>query len=46
VGLLIDLRDLAQRDGTDRHFRMKLEAIYVAHARKPSFIKRLQKAGL
>ncbi len=46
VSLLIDLRDLAQREGTDRQFRMKLEAIHVAHARKPSFIKRLEKAGL
>lgn len=46
VSLLIDLRDLAQREGTDRQFRMRLEAIHVAHARKPSFIKRLEKAGL
>jgi len=46
VSLLIDLRDLAQRQGADRQFRMKLEAIYVAHARKPSFLKRLSKAGL
>jgi len=46
VSLLIDLRDLAQREGTDRQFRMKLEAIHVAHTRKPSFIKRLGKAGL
>jgi FtsZ-interacting cell division protein YlmF len=46
VSLLIDLRDLAQREGTDRQFRMKLEAIHVAHARKSSFIMRLAKADL
>lgn len=46
VSLLIDLRDLAQREETDRQFRMRLEAIHVAHARKPSFIQRLGKAGL
>ncbi len=46
IGLLIDLRDLAQRDGTDRQFRVRLDAMRVDHARKPSFIKRLDKAGL
>ena len=46
VSLLIDLRDLARREGTDRQFHMRLEAIHVAHARKPSFIRRLEKAGL
>ena len=46
VSLLIDLRDLAQREGKDHEFRMKLEAIYAAQARKPSFIERLRKAGL
>jgi hypothetical protein len=46
VSLLVDLRDLAQRDGRDRQFRSRLEAIYLAHARKPSFIDRLRKAGL
>ncbi len=46
VTLLLDLRDLAQRDGNERKFRMELEAICTAHARKPSFIERLHKAGL
>ncbi len=46
VKLLIDLRDLAQREGTDRQFRMRLEAVRLAHTRKPSFIKRLDKAQL
>ena len=43
---LLDLRDLAQRDGREREFRSRLEAIYVVHARKPAFIERLHKAGL
>jgi hypothetical protein len=46
VTLLIDLRDLAQRDGRDREFRKKLETLHADHARKPSFIGRLRKAGL
>jgi hypothetical protein len=46
VSLLLDLRDLAQRGENDREFRMKLEALCLAHARKPSFIERLRKAGL
>jgi len=46
VSVLLDLRDLARREENDREFRMKLEAIYVAHARKPSFLERLRKAGL
>lgn len=46
IRLLIDLRDLAQREGTDRQFRMRLDAIHVDHARKPAFIERLRKAGL
>lgn len=46
IKLLIDLRDLAQREGTDRQFRMKLDAIHVDHSRKPALIERLRKAGL
>ncbi len=46
VGLLIDLRDLAQREGHDCEFRKKLETLYLDHARKPSFLDRLRKAGL
>jgi hypothetical protein len=46
IRLLLDLRDLAQRDGRDREFRTRLEALHVDHARKPSFIARLRKAGL
>jgi len=46
IKLLIDLRDLAQREGRDRDFRMRLDAIHIAHAHKPAFIERLRKAGL
>lgn len=42
---LIDLRDLAVRNkGGD--FQSRVEALRQAHARKPSFIDRLNKAGL
>ncbi len=45
VVLLADLRDLAARkDGDD--FRRRLEALRAQHARKPTLIKRLQKAGM
>jgi hypothetical protein len=46
VRLLVDLRDLAQRQGRDREFRKKLETLHADHARKPSFLSRLRKAGL
>ena len=43
--LLVDLRDLAARkDGAD--FPRRVEALRTAHARKPTFIDRLRKAGL
>jgi hypothetical protein len=45
VELLLDLRDLAARkDGAD--FRRRAEALRAAHARKPTLIDRLHKAGL
>ena len=46
VELLVDLRDLAARKGKTDEFRTRLDAIRMAHARKPSFIERLHKAGL
>ena len=46
INLLIDLRDLAEREGNDGQFRKKIEAIQDIHARKPSLMKRLSKAGL
>ena len=46
VELLMDLHDLAARDGKSDEFRTRLNAICVTHARKPSLIERLRKAGL
>jgi hypothetical protein len=45
VTLLVDLRDVAARKGgTD--FQRRVEELRAAHARKPTLIERLQKAGL
>ncbi len=45
VQLLVDLRDLAARkDAAD--FRWRVEALRTAHARKPTLIDRLDRAGL
>ncbi len=41
VEILVDLRDLAEREGTTPRFRMRLDAIREEHARKPSFLARL-----
>jgi hypothetical protein len=46
IDLLIDLRDLAQRDKKAAQFRRRIEAICTTHARKPAFLERLHKAGL
>ena len=43
--LLVDLRDLDAR-GKGGDFRLRIEALRQAHARKPSFIERLMKEGL
>ncbi len=43
--ILADLRDLAAR-GTPDDFRLRIEALRAAHARKTTFIQRLRKAGL
>jgi hypothetical protein len=45
LALLIDLRDLAARHD-DVEFRERVEALRDAHARKPTLIQRLDKAGL
>jgi len=45
VTLLVDLRDLAAREGA-ADFQRRVEELRAAHARKPTFIDRLQKAGL
>lgn len=43
---LLDLRDLAVRDRDEEAFRRQLDALRGRHNRKPSFIARLDKAGL
>ncbi len=45
VKLLVDLRDLAARKG-GAGFPGRVEGLRAAHARKPTFIDRLNKAGL
>jgi hypothetical protein len=44
IRLLIDLRDLAIRQGHEAEFRAKIENLRVKHAAKHSFIERLIKA--
>ena len=46
VRLLVDLRDLAARDGDEPDFAVRLRGLREEHARKSSFIARLNKAGL
>jgi hypothetical protein len=46
VELLVDLRDLAARQGKTGEFGAKLGALRLSQARKPSFIERMRKAGL
>jgi FtsZ-interacting cell division protein YlmF len=43
VQILVDLRDLAARNGETDKFRARIDAISMAHSRKPSFIERLRK---
>lgn len=45
VKILVDLRDLAAR-GKSGDFGLRIEALRQTHAKKPSFIDRLRKAGL
>lgn len=45
VSLLVDLRDLAARNG-GADFRRRVEELRATHARKPSFFDRLRKARL
>ena len=44
VALLTDLRDLAARGGGEAAFRARADALREQHARKPSFLQRLQRA--
>jgi hypothetical protein len=46
VQLLVDLRDLAERDGDTAAFQQRLAELRAAHARKPSLLERLDLAGL
>ena len=46
VKLLVDLRDLNKKTGTEKAFKQKLKTICESHRRKVSFLNRLQKAGL
>jgi hypothetical protein len=46
VQLLIDLRDLGERDGDTAPFRQRLAQLRTVHARKPSLLERLELAGL
>ena len=46
VQLLVDLRDLGERDGDTAPFRQRLAELRTVHARKPSLLERLELAGL
>ncbi len=46
VKRLRDLRDLGLRDGREAEVEARILRLYEEHARKPSFIERLNKAGL
>jgi hypothetical protein len=46
VQLLVDLRDLAERDDDTTTFRQRLTELRAIHARKPSLLERLELAGL
>ncbi|SCL25717.1 hypothetical protein GA0070616_3162 [Micromonospora nigra] len=46
VQLLVDLRDLGERDENTSSFRNRLAELRAAHARKPSLLERLNLAGL
>jgi hypothetical protein len=46
VALLVDLRGLGDRDGQGEAFRGRLDGLRQEHARKPSLMERLERAGL
>jgi hypothetical protein len=46
VGLLKDLRDVSLRDGAAGSFEARVRSLHARHAKKPAFVKRLQKAGM
>ncbi|WP_433494881.1 hypothetical protein ACQP26_03120 [Micromonospora sp. CA-248089] len=46
VQLLVDLRELSERDGDSSSFQHRLAELRAVHARKPSLLERLNLAGL
>jgi hypothetical protein len=46
ISLLIDLRDVANRKGKMKEFMARVTLLRNQHEKKPSFLKRLGKAGL
>jgi hypothetical protein len=46
ISLLIDLRDVANRKGKTKEFMAQVTLLRKQHEKKPSFLKRLEKAGL
>jgi hypothetical protein len=46
VKLLCDLRDVANRSKRGRHLAARIKRIQAQHAKKPSFLHRLARAGL
>jgi hypothetical protein len=46
VGLLVDLREAAAAHGRESSFVGRLDALRTDHARKPSLISKIQRAGL
>jgi hypothetical protein len=46
VGLLVDLRDAAAAHGGESSFLARLQALRREHERKPSFLARMERAGL
>lgn len=46
VELLADLKALGERDGQRKTFRGRIHQLCQEHARKPSLLDRLERAGL
>ncbi|WP_349879518.1 hypothetical protein ABIH81_06765 [Micromonospora sp. HUAS YX12] len=46
MALLADLKALADRDGDTGTFRQRMRLLRERHARKPSLLDRLDRAGL
>ena len=46
VQLLVDLRDLHEREGQTPRFSLHLQELRTQHAKKPSLLERLDVVGL